>query len=65
MSRLSRLLLMTWLCLVLTDGLFAAERPNFLLIVADDLCWRDLGFTGNREVHTPNIDRLRSEGMYL
>jgi uncharacterized sulfatase len=42
-----------------------APRPNFLLIVADDLCWRDLGFTGNREVRTPNIDRLRSQGMYL
>lgn len=41
------------------------SRPNFLLIIADDLCWRDLGFTGNREVRTPNIDRLRSEGMYL
>ncbi len=42
-----------------------SSRPNFLLIIADDLCWRDLGFTGNREVRTPNIDRLRSEGMYL
>ncbi|MCX8036697.1 MAG: sulfatase [Candidatus Sumerlaeia bacterium] len=41
------------------------DRPNFLLIIADDLCWRDLGFTGNREVKTPNLDRLRSEGLYL
>ncbi|MFZ5829433.1 MAG: sulfatase [Planctomycetota bacterium] len=48
-----------------TATLSAAERPNFLLIVADDLCWRDLGFTGNQEVHTPNLDRLRGEGMYL
>jgi len=29
-------------------------RPNMLLIVADDLCWRDLGFTGNRDVSTPH-----------
>ncbi|MBN1417651.1 MAG: sulfatase [Planctomycetes bacterium] len=43
----------------------AARRPNFLLIIADDLCWRDLGFTGNDEVRTPNLDRLRTEGMYL
>lgn len=43
----------------------AADRPNLLLIVADDLCWRDLGFTGNDEVKTPHLDRLRSEGMYL
>jgi uncharacterized sulfatase len=65
MSQSSRLLLATWSCLVLAGGLSAAERPNFLVIVADDLCWRDLGFTGNREVRTPNIDRLRSQGMYL
>jgi N-sulfoglucosamine sulfohydrolase len=57
--------LMLLLCLVWAAGLSAAERPNFLLIIADDLCWRDLGFTGNREVCTPNLDRLRSEGMYL
>ncbi len=41
----------------------AAKRPNFLLIIADDMCWRDTGFTGNRDVHTPNIDRLAAEGM--
>ena len=41
----------------------AAERPNFLLIIADDLCWRDLGFTGNKDVRTPNIDRLATEGL--
>ncbi|MCA9052945.1 MAG: sulfatase [Planctomycetaceae bacterium] len=46
-------------------ALTAAERPNFLLIIADDLCWRDLGFAGNSEVDTPHLDRLRTEGMYL
>lgn len=40
-------------------------RPNILLIIADDLCWRDLGFTGNVDVVTPNLDRLRGEGMFL
>lgn len=43
----------------------AAERPNFLLIVADDLCWRDLGFAGNKEVHTPNLDQFAKESMNL
>ncbi len=43
----------------------APDRPNFLLIIADDLCWRDLGFTGNRDVKTPNLDRLRTEGLYF
>ena len=43
----------------------ALEKPNILLIVADDLCWRDLGFTGNAEVKTPHLDGLRAEGMWL
>lgn len=41
------------------------DRPNFLLIVADDLNWRDLGCTGNPDVKTPNIDRLAGESMAL
>ncbi|QDT36638.1 sulfatase family protein [Stratiformator vulcanicus] len=43
----------------------AESRPNFLLIVADDLCWRDLGVTGNPDVKTPHIDRLATDGMSL
>ena len=42
-----------------------ADRPNFLLIVADDVTWRDFGFIGNPDVKTPNLDRLASEGMSL
>ncbi len=42
-----------------------AAKPNFLLIVADDLNWRDLGFTGNKDIQTPNLDRLRNEGVWL
>ncbi len=41
------------------------DRPNFLIVVADDLTWRDLGYEGNGEVHTPNLDRLRRESMHL
>ena len=41
----------------------ADERPNFLLIIADDLCWRDLGFTGNKEIQTPHIDQLAQDGL--
>jgi arylsulfatase A-like enzyme len=56
------------LCLtliVLSLSATAAERPNFLLIVADDATWRDFGFTGNQDVKTPHLDRLASEGMQL
>ena len=42
-----------------------APRPNFLIIIADDLTWSDLGCAGNPDVKTPNIDRLAQEGMTL
>ncbi|MFZ5829705.1 MAG: sulfatase-like hydrolase/transferase, partial [Planctomycetota bacterium] len=51
--------------LCLRPGIQAAgaERPNILLIVADDLNWCDLGCYGNSDVKTPNIDRLAGEGL--
>ncbi|MFT5576933.1 MAG: arylsulfatase A-like enzyme [Bermanella sp.] len=40
------------------------QRPNILLIVADDLGYTDVGAFGG-EIATPNIDRLASEGLRL
>src|ERR1051325_4300214 len=40
-----------------------AARPNVVLILADDLGWRDLGCTGSTFYETPSIDRLASQGM--
>lgn len=39
-----------------------AERPNILLIFADDWGWGDLGCHGHPYIKTPNIDRLAREG---
>lgn len=45
---------------------FAAEqRPNFLIIIGDDLCYRDLGYEGSPDVKTPHLDKLRGESMHL
>ena len=44
---------------------FAADRPNVLLILADDLGARDLGCFGSRYYETPNIDRLAARGLKL
>ena len=38
------------------------ERPNFLFVIADDCTYRDIGCYGG-QAHTPNIDRLASEGV--
>lgn len=46
-------------------SLAEASRPNFLLIIADDLCRLDLGYEGNAEVKTPNLDQLCKESMHL
>ncbi|MFM9965771.1 MAG: arylsulfatase B [Planctomycetaceae bacterium] len=42
----------------------AAERPNILLIVADDLGWRDVGWHGG-SFQTPVMDRLVRDGVEL
>src|SRR5687767_5921301 len=42
----------------------AADRPNILLIVADDLGWSDVGWHGGFS-KTPNMDKLVREGVEL
>ena len=46
-----------------TDRLCAADRPNIVLIFADDLGWQETGFSGSDYCETPNLDRLSGEGM--
>jgi arylsulfatase A len=41
------------------------DRPNFLVILVDDLGYGDLGVYGNEIINTPNIDKLAEEGMQL
>jgi arylsulfatase A-like enzyme len=41
----------------------AAERPNIVIIIADDLGARDLGCYGSTFYETPNLDRLAARGM--
>ncbi len=50
------------LCL-LANTAIAAEKPNIILILADDLGINDLGCYGRKEHSTPNLDRLATEGM--
>ena len=38
-------------------------RPNIILIMADDLGWKELGCYGQNKIETPHIDRLAAEGM--
>lgn len=38
-------------------------KPNIVVILADDIGAWALGCAGNREIHTPHLDRLASEGV--
>lgn len=56
---------LTLLVIVLScaPAMYAAERPNVVMIVADDHAWTDYGFMGHPHVRTPNIDRLAAESL--
>jgi arylsulfatase A-like enzyme len=42
----------------------AVDKPNVIIMVADDLGWNDVGFHGG-DIDTPALDRLAREGMQL
>lgn len=64
----NKLLTAVWLCsasllAVPGAGLGAdAARPNVLFILSDDQGWADAKFAGHPYAHTPNLDRLASQG---
>ena len=41
----------------------AADKPNFIVFLADDLGWGDLACYGNTVIQTPNLDKFASEGV--
>ena len=56
-------ILISWiLLLVPAFASFSAERPNIVLILADDMGYSDLGCYGG-EIRTPNLDRLAKNGI--
>ena len=43
----------------------AAETPNIVFILADDLGYREVGEFGQKLIRTPNLDQLARDGMRL
>lgn len=54
-----KILLLLFLAYLFSDG---EERPNIVLILADDMGYSDLGCYGG-EIQTPNLDRLAENGI--
>lgn len=60
-----RVLPFTAVLLLLASGLFtsAAEKPNIIFILTDDLGFNQIGAYGDTPIKTPNLDRLASNGI--
>lgn len=50
-------------CLVCSSLALAVEKPNIIVIMADDLGYGDVSCYGATALQTPNIDRLAAEGQ--
>lgn len=48
--------------LLLTLNLSGADKPNLLFIFADDMTYEAIGTLGNKDIKTPNLDRLFESG---
>lgn len=55
-----------WVALFLpvSNDVQAAEQPNFLVIVADDMGWSDIAPFGG-EIRTPNLQKLADDGLAM
>ena len=57
-----RIVALALFSIVVGNGAVAAEQPNIILVMADDLGWSDIGCYGG-EIETPHIDSLARDGL--
>lgn len=51
------------MCGWVTAAFGAADRPNFVVVLADDLGYGDIGCFGSTLSRTPHLDQLAAEGI--
>jgi arylsulfatase A-like enzyme len=42
-----------------------SSKPNFILIMCDDLGWGDVGFNGGKHIRTPHLDKMAANSLKL
>ncbi len=57
-----RILCLLILCIISLQFSYSQEKPNIVIILADDMGYSDIGCYGS-EIETPNIDRLADNGL--
>ena len=60
-----RAFLFSVITLLVSSSVMAGDKPNIIVMVADDLGWADVGFHGNQVIETPSLDRIAAEGAQL
>ncbi len=65
LQRLQAILILAAIAAAVGTAAPAAERrpPNVILVLMDDMGWRDVGFMGNGFVETPHLDALAKRGV--
>lgn len=58
-----RTLCLVSVCLLVLSSARAAERPNIVLVMADDQGWGDMAYNGHPVVKTPNFDDAAATGL--
>jgi len=61
---MSRIRFLCFLLFLVHIGASGAAKPNLMIILADDMGYGDMGFTGSQHLKTPNLDALAHSGVF-
>ena len=59
-----RLILFVLTFVLVSTASLRANPPNIILILADDMGYGDLGYTGSEHLRTPHLDALAESGVF-
>ena len=62
-TRILSLFATAFFCTTFTLSGQSEEKPNILIIMTDQQAWDAVGYSGNKAIITPNLDRLASQGV--